>query len=232
MNNTEIVLLYEEIKKAPLKDIEKSQIQNSCVAFILLKKRKIHPIKCCSFCCKDKIIKTKSDADKLFNHYYKVVLIYVIVVPICFLIIAVLNRRAVQKTTPRTVISIIKVITTMYCFTQLINFVKNIENCIKDYGLVRKFFCIKVIIWLVVLQSVILGFITIETEEHSSSEMQEIINYFMLNIENCLLGFLWIHSYGYYGLRVEKYKNLKQKPSSNAELLEFKDGLNKENHQL
>ena len=224
VENNEITPLYEEIKGTPLKDIEKPEVQNSCVALILLQKHKIHPINCFSLCFSDKIIKTKTDAHKLFNHYYKVLLVYVIVIPLCFLVIAVLNRREVGKTAPRTVISIIKAITTIYCIYQLITFVKNLEHCLPDYGLVTKFFCVKLIILFVIIQSIVLGFVSVETEEHSIMEMEEIINYFMLNIENCLMGFLWIYSYGYDGLNVEKYKNLKQKASSSTELLGFKDG--------
>ncbi len=229
VENDEIAQLYEEIKKKPPKDIEKSEIQNFCVALILLQKQKIHPIKCFSLCFNDKIIKTKTDAEKLFNHYYKVLLVYVIVIPLCFLVIAVLNRRALEKTTPRTIISIIKSITTIYCIYQLITFVKNLEHCLPDYGLVTKFFCVKLIILFVIIQSIVLGFVKVETEEYSAEEMEHIINYFLLNLENCLMGFLWIYSFGYGGLKVEKFKNLKKKPSSTTEL-RFRDGIKPENY--
>ena len=228
LENNEIVPIYEEIRGSTLKSMEKEDMQLNSLAMILMRRGKIAPMnKCFALFKDDKPIKTKEDAMRIYRFYYKVLLIYVIVIPLCFVAIAVLNRHpAKNPKVPKAIISAIKGVTTGYCIINLITFVTNLEHCLVEYNLIYKFFSVKLIILFVIIQSIILGFAAPNTDYHTSDQMEHIICFFLLNVENFLIGFLWIYSYGYAGSGVEKYKNLTQRPSSNTELM-----LNTENGQ-
>ena len=136
-------------------------------------------------------------------------MVFIIVIPILFLIKAVHDHvGATNSNLVNIIINLIKGLTTGYCMYGLIFFVKNLEEFLKEYSLLSKFFCVKIIILFFILQTIILNFIKPETDYHNKEEMAQLINFFLLNIENCALGLLWIGTYGYRFMGVEKYKNI------------------------
>ena len=213
INDKELQEIHKEIKNSFPKDIKKSE--DSCVAYVLLKHKNIKPpCKCLEYCCKIQPITTKTEALRTFNYYYKIMMIYVIVIPLCFTAIAILNRYENSQTTPRIIISSVKFITTVFCLYKLITFVKNLEKYLEEFCLLNKFFSVKLIILFVIIQSIVLGFLSTDTIGYISAETEQIINYLLLNIENTGIGFLWLYSYDYDGLRIENYKELSKKTIS------------------
>ena len=216
-DNKEVISVYQQLKTTPLDDFKKTEVQNTCISVILLQKKTIEPLGFGKLFSSSKIIKNRQEALAVWNYYYKVLLLYIIVIPLCFIAIAISNRRGAGKTAPRTVISIIKMIVTVFCLMKIFKFMKNLEDCLKEYGLFYKFFSVKLIIFFVIVQSIILGFVDTSNSIYNDEEMGQIINYFMLNIENCLIAFLWIYSFGYSGLCIVKYRALKQKYQTKLE---------------
>lgn len=206
--------LYQEIKNTPAKDIVKEEVQTNCMTFILLQTKKIKVNKCMALCSGDREMKNKEQAVKTYRFYYKVLLLFVIVIPLCFIVITITNRRAPDRKTAIKVISAIKGATTVYCMMHLINFVHSLEHSLPELNLLTKFFAVKLILLFTIIQTIVLNNLECGNGDFSDEEMGSIINFFMLNVENCLLSFLWVYTYGYGGLGVEKLKSLLQRPSS------------------
>ena len=221
--NQEIKVLMQEIKSTPLKNISNPEIQLKCVSFILLLVKKFKHLQCCFYIIGENVIKTHEQAIKFYKRFAKILLIYVIVVPLCFVANTIIERKELDVKVPKAIISIIKAATTIFCMYNLIYFVKNLEHTLKEYGLLLKFFCIKLIIIFVIVQTIVLSFATVETEYHTKSEMGNIINFFMLNIENCMLGFLWMVSFGFDGLCLDKLKTLRANHNSKMAALPKQD---------
>lgn len=204
----EMLLLIQEIKSMPLKNISTNETKKNCAALILLLKRKFkHPLFPRIF--GETVIKTKNQALNFLFRLHIIIIIYAIIIPLCFIASTIIDKSDISSIKfSKILISIAKGGTTIYCIYYMIYYVKNIENILKEYGLLSFFFCIKLIILFFTVQTIVLSFVNIETDFHSSDEMRKIINYFILNIESCLLGMLWINNYGHNGLGLEKIKNI------------------------
>lgn len=205
----DIVTLYREIKATPLERLRDKDVTSKGVCFILLLIERFKPFRFLSCCLNDTCLQTKEEAQKFMTKYFRILVVYVIVIPLCFLANSVLEKRHDTERLPKVIINLIKGITTGYCMSNLIFYVKNLEDIMKEYGLLVKFFCVKLIIFFVIVQTMVLSFISIDTSYHTQTEMGHIINFFLLCMENCLLSAIWVSSFGVGGLMVNKFKETK-----------------------
>ena len=206
--NKELDSLFHEIKLLPVESIDNTEVKMKCIAFIMMYVRNFKHLRFCYHIIGENVIETQLEAIKFYNRFRRILLAYVIIIPLCFIGIAIIDHKELESNVPKALVNLIKAITTIYCIYNLIYYVKNLENALKEYGLLIKFFCVKLIIFFVIVQSIILTYSAQDTEHHTAAEMGQIINYFLLNIENCALGILWILSFGFEGLCIKKYTNL------------------------
>lgn len=211
-NIEEINSLLKEVKNSQESVSDENKIR-SIQAILLIVKRFKH-LRCCSKIIEDRVLMNKDEAIQFYRRHYRILMVFVIVIPILFLIKAIYDHLGYDSNLPNVIINLIKGLTTGYCMYGLIFFVKNLEEIFHEYSLLSKFFCVKIIILFFILQTIILNFIKPTTDSHNSEEMAQIINFFLLNVENCFLGLLWTATYGYHKMGVEKYRNLLVKNSS------------------
>ena len=208
-NTNEIIALCQEIKSTPFEKIADYEVRSKGVSFMLLYIEKFTHILGFSKCVDDIRIQTREQAKKFAYRHYKILLLYIIVIPLCFLANTLIDAKDVTSRAPKEVINVVKGFTTGYCLYSLIFYVRNLEQSMKEYGLLIKFFCVKLIILFVIVQTIVLSFASVETKYHTETEMEHIINFFLLNIENCVLAMLWITSFSYAGLSIHKFKDFK-----------------------
>ena len=205
----EIFDLCQEIKSKPFDKIADYEVRSKRVSFMLLYIEKFTHILCFSKFIDNITIKTREQAKQFAYRHYKILLLYIIVVPFCFLANTLIDSKNETSRVPKVIINVVKGWTTGYCLYHLIFYVKNMEHAMKEYGLLIKFFCIKLIILFVTVQTIVLSFASVETKYHTETEMEHIINFFLLNIENCALAILWVTSFSYGGLSIHKFKDIK-----------------------
>ena len=208
-HSADILSIYREIKTTPLERLRDKDVTSNGVCFILLLVEKFKHLRIMSCFLNDTFLHTKEEALKFSSKYYKILLVYVIVIPLCFIANTILEERHNTERLPKVIINLIKGFTTGYCIYNLIFYVKNLENIMKEYGLLLKFFCVKLIIFFVIVQTIVLSFISIDTSYHTQTEMGHIINFFLLCFENCLLSAIWVSSFRVGGLMVHKFKETK-----------------------
>lgn len=224
LENPEISLIYEEIKSISIDKIEKRDVLNLGVAFILLKQKNFFPIsKCCFLCCMRKYtVNTKQEALKTIRYYAFCLLTFLVIIPLCFIALAILKRQSTEKNTPTIIISVIKGIVTLFCQINITTIVKNLQRALPQYKIFPKFFSTKMIMTLFTFQTIILNFASTDTNYNSSEEMALLVLYFLLNIENLFIGMILISIYGKTTqLCIEKYTLLAHKTQNvmNTEMM-------------
>lgn len=216
-NSQDINLLVQEIKITPRNQLNTEKNKLNSIALVLLTVKKFKHLRCCSKIISDHIISNKEQAIKFYYKISRILLLFVIVIPLIFLVKAIIDHNGFEGRAPTVILNIVKRIITGYCMYNLVYFVKNLEEILKDYALLTKFFCVKLIIFFFIVQTIILNFAHPSTDYHGEEEMSQIINFVLLNIENCFIGFMWVATYGYQKIGIEKYKFPEQ--NNNSELI-------------
>lgn len=207
IEKSEMKEIMHEIKDhslMTLTDFNDKELIEKCLIFIYMKVKVFKPPAFLKCLLKNNICDTISQTKKMIKKNAIYVKFYCIFVPICYFVLMILFITDKEIQLLVQFINICKIICTFICINKMFNLCWNLKKEVKDYKPLMKLFCIKFTVFLFAVQGFILNFIQIDNDTFTHKEMSQIINFFLLCIENCILSMIWVKTYSPQELCISK----------------------------
>ena len=161
-------------------------------------KMELFPYRFFKRCVEPKKILTIEDANIYLNFLCFAVILLCSVIPICYLTEYIYEELQLEQPIILILMKIFKLVTLCFTMYVVINFCHNVNNSLPDYQILAKFFSIKIIVFLFVIQTIILNSIEFNATDCSNQKyLKSLYNFFILGIENTLLSYFFLRTFGY-----------------------------------
>lgn len=190
-SNEQISYCWEERKKSAAKYFLKMEL---------------FPYRFFKRCVESKKIQSIEEANSYLNFLCFVIVLLCSVVPLCYLIEYIYEEMGLEQPIILILMKILKFITLCFSMYVLINFCHNVNNSLPDYQILAKFFSIKIIVFLFVIQTIIINSIELEQKDCSNRKhLKSLYIFFVLGIENTLLSYFFLRTFGYRSWMMNNY---------------------------